>query len=122
MTEVRSFPHAIELRDPVWITMPDGATRTLNVDTNRNEIVFGDTFRQGIYKLTAGTNAVKFAVNLLDSSESNTEPKSELRFGKYSASAIAPVRRANMELWRWIALAGLAVLMFEWWYYHKRTV
>jgi hypothetical protein len=27
-----------------------------------------------------------------------------------------------MELWRTIATLGLVVLLFEWWYYHRRTV
>ena len=31
------------------------------------------------------------------------------------------VKRANVELWRWIAAAALAFLLFEWWFYHKRT-
>jgi len=31
------------------------------------------------------------------------------------------MRRANLEIWRWIAAFGLAVLLFEWWYYHRRT-
>ena len=31
------------------------------------------------------------------------------------------LQRANMELWRTIALVGLGVLMVEWWFYHKRT-
>jgi hypothetical protein len=31
-------------------------------------------------------------------------------------------RQANTELWRTLALLALAVLMFEWWWYHKRTV
>jgi len=32
------------------------------------------------------------------------------------------VKQASVEIWRWIAAAALAVLMFEWWYYHRRTV
>ncbi len=32
------------------------------------------------------------------------------------------LHRANMELWRTIAAIALCVLMFEWWYYHRRTV
>jgi hypothetical protein len=35
--------------------------------------------------------------------------------------AASTLRRANQEYWRWLACAGLAVLLFEWWYYHKRT-
>ena len=32
------------------------------------------------------------------------------------------LQRTNTELWRTIAGIGLLALMFEWWYYHRRTV
>ena len=32
------------------------------------------------------------------------------------------VQRTNMELWRTITCIGLGVLLFEWWFYHRRTV
>jgi hypothetical protein len=60
-------------------------------------------------------------VNLLDAAESNIKPKAELQFGKYAKVEATTLKRANLELWRWIATAALAVLMFEWWYYHRRT-
>jgi len=103
------------------IKLPDGAVRPCEVNTTRGEIVFGDTVKQGVYQLTAGTNAVTFCVNLLDAQESDTTPKSELNFGKYAKVTNTTVRRASLELWRWIAALALAVLMFEWWYYHRRT-
>ena len=40
-------------------------------------------------------------------------------FARVSATTL---HRTNMELWRTIAVVALAVLMFEWWYYHRRTV
>jgi len=61
-------------------------------------------------------------VNLMDALESNITPHSELPIGKYGKVTATTLRRANMELWRWIAGIGLLVLLFEWWYYHKRTV
>jgi hypothetical protein len=108
--------------DSAEITTPDGVRHPWPVDAARNEIVFGETFRQGVHHLKAGTNApVAFCVNLLDAAESNLEPKDELRLGKYTMTATTTLRQANMEIWRWIALAGLAVLLAEWWYYHRRT-
>jgi hypothetical protein len=45
-----------------------------------------------------------------------------LQLGKCSQVAATTMRRTNMELWRSIAALALLVLLFEWWYYHRRTV
>ncbi|MEO6036037.1 MAG: BatA and WFA domain-containing protein [Verrucomicrobiota bacterium] len=103
------------------LTAPGGSKMTLPVDAGAREIVFGDTVKQGTYRLRVGTNETTFCVNLLDAAESNIKPRAELQFGKYSKVEATTLKRANMELWRWIAAGALAVLMFEWWYYHRRT-
>ncbi len=103
------------------ITFPDGTQKQISLAANSREIVFGDTTKQGIYKLRIGTNETVFCVNLLDAAESNTKPKAELQFGKYGKVEASSIQRANLELWRWIAAAALAILMFEWWFYHRRT-
>lgn len=104
----------------VEVSLPDGTKKTLAAG-NSPEIVFGDTAKQGTYRLHSGTNEIAFCVNVLDATESNTKPREELQFGKFNRVNATSVQRANMELWRWIAAAGLAVLMFEWWFYHRRT-
>ena len=104
------------------LTTPDGRTRALAIEPDARELVIGDTLQQGAYRVKAGTNEVTFCVNLLDSNESNIAPRDELPIGKYAKVSATTLKRANMELWRWIAAAGLLVLLFEWWWYHKRTV
>ncbi|HKS37747.1 MAG TPA: BatA and WFA domain-containing protein, partial [Verrucomicrobiae bacterium] len=103
------------------VTLPDGSAKELAVDPTAREVVFGETEKAGIYRLTAGTNQIVFAANLLDAAESDTRPREELDFGKFGSVTATTLKRANLELWRWIAAAGLAVLLFEWWWYHKRT-
>jgi Ca-activated chloride channel homolog len=105
----------------VEITGPDGAVSTREIDTTRRELVFGDTMRQGIYSVKAGTNQFHFAVNLLDAAESDTAPRNELQVGEFAKAAASALRQASLEFWRWLALAGLLVCLFEWWFYHKRT-
>jgi Ca-activated chloride channel family protein len=117
-------PFRLTLSAPVAnaeVKLPDGKTTTLNLD-GANEVVFGDTARRGVYQLRAGTNAVTFVANLLDSAESNIRPREELKFGEYTRVEATTVQRTNMELWRTLAAIGLAVLLFEWWWYHRRTV
>lgn len=117
-------PFRLAVTTPVKIAevkLPDGKTTALNVE-GANEIVFGDTAKQGVYHLRAGTNEVTFCANLLDSAESNIRPRDELKFGEYTKVEATTVQHTNMELWRTLAAIGLAVLMFEWWWYHRRTV
>ena len=104
------------------VTLPGGQTKSLTVDPNANELVFGDTFKQGTYRLRLGTNETVFCVNLLDAAESNIQPRDDLKLGKYTTVHATRMQRANMELWRTIAGIGLVALMVEWWYYHRRTV
>ncbi len=116
------FRHA--LTEPVVnaaVTLPDGSTKKLEVDPKAREFVFGETDKQGTYRLSIGTNQIVFAANLLDAAESDTHPHEELEFGKFGNVTATTLKRANLELWRWIAAAGLAVLLFEWWFYHRRT-
>ena len=100
---------------------PDGAEKDLVLEPPSREILFAETHRQGVHRLEAGTNSVRFCVNLLDSFESDIRPRAELPMGKFGGVAANTVKRANTELWRWLALACLAFLVFEWWFYHKRT-
>jgi len=104
------------------LTGPDGKTRVLELDPKAHELLFGETYKQGIYRLTAGTNTTTFCVNLLDAAESNIMPREELPFGRFAKVTASKLKSANSELWRWLAMAGLGVLLFEWWWYHKRTV
>lgn len=117
------FRVPLEQQVPVAeLTTPGGDRRKIPIEPGAREVIVGETYRQGIYHVKAGTNDVLFCVNLLDAAESNLTPREELPFGKYSKVTATTVRRANVELWRWIALAALAFLLFEWWYYHRRTV
>jgi len=104
------------------VKLPDGASKTINLDPTANQFVFGDTYKEGVYHLRLGTNDMVFCVNLLDSAESNIKPRDALELGRYTKVTATTMQRANMELWRTIAAIGLAVLLGEWWFYHRRTV
>ena len=103
------------------VTLPDGQVKKLPIDPAANELVFGETYKQGTYHLRLGTNDTVFCVDLLDAAESNIKPRDELKLGNYTRIAATTRQRTNMELWRSIAGVGLLVLLIEWWYYHRRT-
>jgi hypothetical protein len=103
------------------VILPDGSKRSLPAKDSKS-VLFSETSRQGVYHIRAGANEATFCVNVLDAAESNTKPAETLQFGKFNTVARVNVKRANVEIWRWLAGIGLAVLLFEWWFFHKRTV
>jgi len=117
-------PFRLTLPAPVTkaeVQFPDGDTRRLDPDPQSTELVFGDTAKEGIYHLTAGTNETTFCVNLLDADESNIQPRDELSLGEYTKVTASTAKPANTELWRTLAILALGVLLLEWWWYHRRT-
>lgn len=103
------------------VYLPDGTQRNLAIDQGTRELAFADTARQGVYGVETDAGGSWFCVNLLDAAETDTTPKTELRFGRYARAQATTLKPANLELWRRFAAAALAVLMFEWWFYHRRT-
>lgn len=103
------------------IVGPDAKESTVPLGATARELVFGATGRQGQYKVFLGTNEWVFCANVLDADESNTRPRPSLEVGKLLQVSETPSKRSNLEYWRWFAMAGLAVMMLEWWWFHRRT-
>lgn len=85
---------------------------------------FSQTDELGPYEVSDGTNTIeRFTVNLFDELESNIRPAKEqsLEIGNVAvdtASGMEPVRR---EMWKWLLLAALVVLLAEWYIYNRRV-
>jgi hypothetical protein len=60
------------------------------------------------------------AVNLLDDTESNVLP-ADVAPGSGGQVTPVAVAGARKELWRWMVLAALPLLMVEWWVYTRRV-
>ena len=73
----------------------------------------------GTYELT--DNEILFCVNLFDATESAIQARKILKMGEYGRVEATVQLDANKELWRWFAIFCLFLLMFEWWFYHRRT-
>lgn len=108
--------------DNASVVDPKGNRRSIEIDPDSGAVVFGATSQRGIYQLTTGTNSIPFVVNTASASESENLPSDEIRLGTYNVAESEETREAHVEIWRWILVAGLLFLLFEWWYYHKRTV
>ena len=105
---------------PVTIQLADGSTRETKT-TASGELVFGDTGQQGVYTASFGTNTLRFCVNLLDRDESRIRSRESLQMGEYGTVEASVAVSADKEAWRWFAMLCLVFVLFEWWFYHRRT-
>ena len=83
--------------------------------------MFSGTEQVGVYAVKRDDGGLRnFAVNLLDSNESNIEPRDEIRIGseRFSAGQDRPQPR---DLWKWILVLAVVLLMMEWYIYNKRV-
>lgn len=110
-------------KQTVTLILPDKTKLTQPVQ-GRNEAVFAQTDQQGIYAAEGPVAGVRqFAVNLFDPVESDLTPPAVLSIGQIGQTVTAEVQtgRHNIELWPWLALAGLAIIVLEWWVYNRRV-
>jgi Ca-activated chloride channel homolog len=98
------------------ITTPAGDS--IDVDLREGSAAFADTLSVGLYEVK---DARSFAVSLLNESESNTAPRDSIQTRTGEVSGQVESFSAEREAWTWIILAGLTVLVLEWWVYHRRV-
>lgn len=103
----------------VRLTKPDGTTRTLEVVAG--QAVATDTDMQGAYtvELYEGERLAarrRYAVNLFSEQESRITPRENISVNQVSGLQQAVVREqvGKQEVWRWLALAALILLVVEW--------
>jgi von Willebrand factor type A domain/Aerotolerance regulator N-terminal len=114
----------VEVVEPAADGRPDpqGTAKKLVQSGSRVDFTFGDAERTGIYLVKWGDQVQRaFSVNLLDSDESNIEPRKgeEVRVGS-STLATGATRSQARETWQWVALAALLLLLVEWVIYNRR--
>ena len=121
----------------VTVFLPDGSTRKIAAPAV-GKLAFHETDQLGIYdviqdKAAAGEELLgRFAVNLFDRQESDVrlrtrqdeagvETVESLSIGYDDVAADSPLAPVRKELWTWLLLAALAVLVLEWYIYNRRV-
>lgn len=106
----------------VVITKPSGEIWTSEIGTEPT--IFAETGELGVYEVryrdnSGETAAGHFAVNMSESIESNIIPKESLKIGQVEVMHAERNDIGQRELWPWFVTATLAILMLEWWIYHR---
>jgi len=101
--------------DPPAITVvgPDGSEPGHGVSEGLLRV--RDTVRLGVYEIRVGPRRHRFAVNLQAPSESDLTPRDHLDLGEGAdPQGVAQASVAGFEIWRWLAICALLVLVVEW--------
>jgi hypothetical protein len=113
------------------VTLPDGSSRSVESPLT-GRLAFHEADQLGLYEVRRGDRlAARFAVNLFDRRESDVRLRARQDSDVRTVQAISigydditaqplqsPVRK---ELWTWLLLAALVVLVLEWYIYNRRV-
>ncbi len=118
--------------DALRFQLPAGASKAVvhRPDSSKLEVLpdssqiarFAGTRDVGIYRVDPGIEGRdRYAVNLLDASESNIQPRA-FKVGGQSVKIGEKIRLQTPEIWRWFVGAALAMVLFEWYIYNRRVM
>lgn len=107
----------------VRVTLPDGTTNEL--PPGREGVVFASTGTPGVYRLDVLENgevsqSSAFAINLFDPGESDITPNTSIRLSEVTVGAAEEEEVGQREFWPWLVAVALALLLIEWFAYHRR--
>ena len=105
----------------VTVVRPDGSRRAL---AGGAVATFGETDLTGLYTVeqavSGKTNRSWFTVNLFSDQVSQLKPADRITLPPYNTSvAVNAVRRGQLEIWPWIALGALGLVVVEWLAFHR---
>ena len=107
----------------VVISSPGG--NSTNVQRSPDGIyMYNQTDELGVYAVRKGQGAAideRFAVNLFDPVESDLRPRPMIETAWNQVEAKQGWETTRREGWKWILLAAVVVLSFEWYIYNRRV-
>jgi hypothetical protein len=112
--------------EEIVVRQPGGQSQTL--PTDGRAVQFTETARPGLYTVlqrAAGQTLLEepFSINASDEKESDVRPKPvALGSGRtLQANAAPDLVPVNREIWMWLVPPVLALLLFEWYWFHRRS-
>lgn len=102
----------------ITIVNPDGQRYTASA--TEAGVIFADTLALGVYEVLSEAGTLgRFSVNLFDPLESAIRPAALITVGRVEVTAAAPQAEGQLEVWPWLAALAFALLLLEWWLYHR---
>ncbi|HEV7999173.1 MAG TPA: VWA domain-containing protein [Planctomycetaceae bacterium] len=114
-------PLQLKPRTTYRVTGPNGSA--VDASSSESGVLNGvSALSIGPYRVTdGGTEAARVGISLLDSMETSLAAVKQLRFKENQEVAATSDRiDSDRPLWPSFALAGLGLLLVEWWYFQRR--
>ena len=103
------------------VTTPAGTKINYNLE-GQSTIYLTDTAKAGVYTVAFDKGLQRqIPVNVLSALETDIKPVNELSFGGRKISGSKDSVKTRQEVWPWLVLAALLILMVEWMVYCRRT-
>jgi hypothetical protein len=112
-------PLALLPKTVYGVVGPDGKRREEKTNAS-GELRGIPAPRVGEYVVTGEGAPGPVGASLLSASETALEGVEEIQFSELSVSASAAPLEADRPLWPLLGLVGFCVLLFEWWFFHRR--
>jgi hypothetical protein len=105
----------------ITVQRPDNGTDEIST-AGASQVHYAKTREVGVYRARPGIDGDElFAVNLFNPTESQVAPNTTLVLGGTTLTAGEGVQTVNRQIWQWVLLGLLAVLLLEWIVYNKRV-
>jgi len=97
-----------------------GTPEKLDLSQEHSTFVKG-TEKAGLYTLRDIPQERIYAVNLASRTESDNAARGSIRIGEITKESTRSAIEAKREIWRNLALVAGALLLLEWWVFHRRV-
>jgi len=107
----------------IGVTAPNGEGYQVPRET-QNTFVFSRTDNTGVYDVKEGSGTQinqKFVVNLFDEQECDIFPAYQVDIEHEPVHATISKQNARQEIWKWLLMGAIGLLIFEWYIYNKRV-
>lgn len=113
--------------ESISVTMPDGTMVDVTGENPGDPVLFNDTQQSGVYTVSyrdssGNSRSEQFAINFFNAEESHIRPSDTIVLGQNVVPSGGNGITNRRELWPYLLLAGLAVMMIEWWITYRRGI
>ena len=111
----------------VQVTLPDDSVEEGFLGTD-GRFSWGPVLLSGMYEVSwlgpdeDERTSAAVAVNLLDAREGRIDAVEELELSVDRISGTRRAKSALVSIWPWLLVAGLLMLVLEWYVYHRRAI